>query len=106
MTGNQFRKLALSFPEVAESAHMDHPDFRVGGKIFATLGPDGSWGMVKLKPDQQAQFMRAQPTAFSPASGAWGRGGATIVQLKSAEQSVVKAALALAWQNIAPNSAS
>ena len=103
MTGKQFRALALSFPEASEAAHMDHPDFRVGGKIFATLGPDETWGMVKLKPDQQAQFLRAQPAVFSPASGAWGRGGATIVQLKSAQASLVKEALALAWQNTAPS---
>jgi hypothetical protein len=102
MTGNQFRKLALSFPDAEERAHMNHPDFRVGGKIFATLGPDESWGMVKLKSDQQAEFLRAEPAVFSPASGAWGRGGATIVQLKSARQSLVKEALALAWQNTAP----
>ena len=71
MTAKEFRKLALSFPVAAEGTHMGHPDFRVGGKIFATLGPDEAWGMVKLTPQQQAAFMSAQPGAFSPASGAW-----------------------------------
>ena len=102
MTAKEFRKLALSFPEAAEGAHMGHPDFRVGGKIFATLGPDEAWGMVKLTPQQQAAFMSAQPGAFGPASGAWGKRGATIVTLRSAKTSLVKEAMQLAWQNTAP----
>ena len=79
MTADKFRSLALSLPEVSESAHMGHPDFRVSGKIFATLGPDEDWGMVKLKPDEQASFIRAEPDIFRPASGAWGRRGSTII---------------------------
>ena len=60
MTPDGFRRLALSLPEAIESAHMGHPDFRVGGRIFATLGsPDSSHGMVKLKPDQQAKVKAA-----------------------------------------------
>ncbi len=56
MTAEDFRKMALSLPESVESSHMDHPDFRVGGKIFATLdAPKKGWGMVKLWPDEQAQ---------------------------------------------------
>ncbi len=59
MTANDFRHTALSFPEAVESSHMDHPDFRVGGKIFATLGYfDKGWGMVKLMPDQQEEFVQ------------------------------------------------
>ena len=53
MTDDDFRKIALSLPEAIESAHMGHPDFRVGGKIFATLMPEDGWGMVKLTPDEQ-----------------------------------------------------
>ena len=71
MTADKFRNLALSLPEACESAHMGHPDFRVGGKIFATLGPDEEWGMVKLTPEKQASFLRAEPDVFRPASGAW-----------------------------------
>ena len=52
MTADEFRGLALDLPEAVEGAHMGHPDFRVGGKIFASLGPDEAWGMVKLPPDQ------------------------------------------------------
>jgi YjbR len=72
MTAAEFRRIALSLPEAEERAHMDHPDFRVGGKIFATLGyPDKGWGMVKLFPDQQQEVMKSQPKAFVPAAGAW-----------------------------------
>jgi hypothetical protein len=102
MTAAKFRSLALSFPEVSESAHMGHPDFRVGGKIFATLGPDEDWGMVKLKPDEQASFLRAEPDIFRPASGAWGRRGSTIIHLGDAKASTVKQALIAAWRNTAP----
>jgi hypothetical protein len=102
MTADDFRDLALAFPEAGESAHMGHPDFRVGGMIFATLGPDESWGMVKLTPDQQGLFLRTSPAAFKPASGAWGRKGATIVTLTAAEEPTVRQALTAAWRNTAP----
>jgi hypothetical protein len=103
VTANDFRRIALSFPETAESAHMDHPDFRVGGKIFATLGyPDKSWGMVKLPPDVQAKFYEAQPEVFVPVNGAWGRGGATKVCLKSVKKADLRRALLAAWQRTAP----
>ncbi len=70
--------MALSLPEAVESEHMEHPDFRVGGKIFATLGyPNDEWGMVKLTPDQQARWYEAEPEVFVPVKGTWGRRGAT-----------------------------
>ncbi len=102
MTANQFRKLALSFPEAVEAEHMNHPDFRVGGKIFATLGPDEEWGMVKLTPEQQAAFVGAEPKVFEPFTGAWGRRGSTKVQLSAARSPSVRAALEAAWRNTAP----
>jgi hypothetical protein len=102
MTAKEFRRVALSFPETVEAAHMGHPDFRVKGKIFATLGPDEDWGMVKLTPDQQAPLVRDEPDVFSPASGAWGRWGCTIVQLKPANKLIVRQALLTAWRNTAP----
>ena len=103
MTAGDFRRLALSFPEATEGAHMDHPDFRVGGKIFATLGyPDMGVGMVKLFPDQQADFVRAEPKVFAPVKGGWGRRGATHVRLKVAKKASVQRALAAAWRNTAP----
>ena len=102
MTADEFRSLALSFPEAVEDAHMGHPDFRVRGKIFATLGPDEDWGMVKLRADQQAAFVRAEPHVAQPASGAWGSRGATIVRLRDANELTVRQALSAAWRNTAP----
>lgn len=103
MTAAEFRRLALSFPETAESAHMGHPDFRVGGKIFATLGyPSAGWAMVKLMPDQQQDFVHAAPEVFVAVKGAWGRSGATNVRLKAATKADLRKALEAAWRNIAP----
>jgi hypothetical protein len=102
MTVDDFRDLALSLPEATESAHMGHPDFRVRGKIFATIWPDEAWGMVKLTPDQQAAFVQAEPTIFSAVKGGWGRRGATQVLLESATSMTVQNALLTAWRNVAP----
>jgi hypothetical protein len=103
MTAADFRKLALALPEAEERAHMSHPDFRVGGKIFATLGyPDKSCGMVKLSPEQQHYFSKAEPDVFVPAKGAWGRRGATSVHLKTARKETLSKAIQAAWRNTAP----
>jgi hypothetical protein len=102
MTAAKFRALSLSLPGASEAAHMGHPDFRVGGKIFATLGPDEDWGMVKLSPDEQASCVGAEPDVFHPASGAWGRRGCTIVRLRKANELTVRHALLAAWRNTAP----
>lgn len=103
MTRSEFRRVALSFPETSESTHQHHPDFRVGGKIFATTGyPDVQWAMVKLTPEQQAEFVESDPAAFVPVKGGWGRKGATNVKLRAAKGSSVRSALAAAWCNAAP----
>jgi hypothetical protein len=103
MTVAGFRRLALSMPEAIESRHMGHPDFRVGGKVFATLGyPDASWGMVKLTPGQQEAFMSAEPAVFVPVKGGWGLKGATSVHLRRARTPSLRVALAAAWGNAAP----
>ena len=103
MTTNEFRKLALSFPEAIESAHMHHPDFRVGGKIFATLGyPDEDSAMVKLSADEQNEFVRTSPGVFTRVKGAWGRQGATNIYLPAATIKIVREALTAAWRNTAP----
>ena len=102
MTPNEFSELALTFPEAIESAHMHHPDFRVGGRIFATLGyPDEDLAMVKLSPDEQKEFVRTSPGVFQPAKGAWGRQGSTIVYLPAATIDIVREALTAAWRNTA-----
>jgi len=102
MTADDFRALALGLPEAAEGAHMGHADFRVRGKIFATLGPDEDWGMVKLSADEQASFVRTGRGVFHPAAGAWGRRGCTIVRLGDADEAAVRQALIRAWRNTAP----
>jgi hypothetical protein len=103
MTPKDFRRLALSLPEAEERAHMNHPDFRVAGKIFATLDyPGKGWAMVKLTPIEQEMFVKAQPKVFNPCNGAWGRRGCTNVHLKSARKATVQRALLAAWQLAAP----
>jgi hypothetical protein len=103
VTANDFRRLALALPEAEEHAHMDHPDFRVQGKIFATLGyPAKGWGMVKLTPEQQHYFSKDHPGVFVPAKGAWGRRGATSVYLKAASKASLEKAVSVAWRNTAP----
>ncbi len=103
MTAAAFRRLALSMPEATEVGHMGHPDFRVGGKIFATLGyPDAAWGVLKLTPEQQEAFLDAAPGVFVPVKGGWGRRGATNVRLRAARTKSLRVALAAAWRNVAP----
>ena len=103
MTPAQFRKIALSFPEAIESFHHAHPDFRVGGKIFATLGyPDNSFAVVMLDPDEQAFYIRIDDKAFAPVKGEWGRKGSTLVTLRAAKASIVREALQAAWEHRAP----
>jgi len=102
MTIGEFRKMALEIPEAVERSHMNHPDFRVAGKIFASLGvPDENWGMVKLTPEQQRTFIQTAPEVFKPSTGAWGRQGCTNVYLPTAKTSIVRAALDAAARNIA-----
>ncbi len=103
MTPHDFRRLALSFPETEERTHMEHPDFRVGGKIFATLGyPEDGWAMVKLTPIEQEMFIKSQPNGFHPCTGVWGRRGATNVRLKGARKPTLRRALEAAWRLAAP----
>lgn len=103
MTAVDFRKAALTFPEAIESAHMNHPDFRVAGKIFATLGyPDENFAVVKLSRDEQRRLVRSKPRVFQPVKGAWGRRGGTSVYLLVAKIDIVRDALAAAWRNTAP----
>jgi hypothetical protein len=102
MTPDQFRALALSLPESVEREHMGHPDFRVRGKIFATLWPDDGWGMVKLTPLEQEVFIQIAPKVFAAVPGAWGARGATKVHLSRATKAPVRQALVAAYRNTAP----
>ena len=104
MTPKKFRQLALSLPESSESEHMNHPDFRVQGKMFASLFPEEEWGVVKLTPELQAELLNEEPNVFEACKGAWGRSGATIVFLKEAEEGSVFRALISAWRKNASTS--
>jgi hypothetical protein len=102
MTAAEFRRMALSFEGAEEREHMGHPDFRVSGKIFATMGyPDKSCAVVKLTPEQQHESNLAEPDVFVPVSGGWGKKGATTVRLKAAKKGTVLKALEAAWRNTA-----
>ena len=103
MTPAEFRRLALSMPGASESAHMEHPDFRVGGKIFATLGyPDEDHGMVILPPEEQKRLVESAPATFAPASGAWGKSGSTSVYLAGIDPSTLQYVMEVAWRKRAP----
>ena len=103
MTTDEFRRIALSFSGAEESAHVGHPDFRVAGKIFATLGyPDDRYGTIMLSPEDQQFLIRDHPKAFTPSPGAWGRNGATSVVLRLAPRRAITIALEAAWARRAP----
>jgi hypothetical protein len=105
MTPTDFRRIALSMPEATESAHMEHPDFRVGGKIFATLEyPDKDHGMVILPPEEQKKFVESAPATFTPAKGAWGRRGSTCVRLDAVDAATLRRVMEIAWRKRAPKS--
>ncbi len=98
MTDDDFREIALALDGTSEGAHMGHPDFRVGNRIFASLRADASLAMVKLSPEQQAVFLRDHAAMFTPSPGAWGRQGCTDIVLAKAATRPVRAATLLAWQ--------
>lgn len=101
MTADEFRAAALKIKGVVEAAHMNHPDFRVNGRIFASLGyPADDLGMVKLTRDQQRAFMQESPKMFAPCAGAWGKQGATNVHLALANKRILSKALRTAAQNL------
>jgi hypothetical protein len=101
MTIDEFRKMALEIPSSVERSHMHHPDFRLAGKIFASLGvPNKDWGMVKLTLEQQRAFIDNASKIFKPSSGAWGRQGYTNVYLPAATATIVRAALHAAAKNV------
>jgi hypothetical protein len=105
MSSNQFRRIALSLPEVIEGADQGHADFRVGTRVFATLGyPDDAWGMVKLTPEQQSILVESEPEIFRPVAGGWGKQGNTNVRLAKADPTTLRSALTIARNNIAGTS--
>jgi hypothetical protein len=101
MTADEFRSLVLEVPGAVEKSHMNHPDFRLYDRVFASLGaPDERWAMVKLTPEQQGAFIDRAPKVFKPCSGAWGRQGCTNVLLAVANSRIVRSAIADAANNM------
>ena len=100
MTVAGFRKAALSLPETAEGAHFGNADFRMGGKIFATLAHEKlGYGNLVLKPEQQAGLCADAPDVFLPVAGGWGRLGATHVRLSKVKKDVLAGLVQIAWRN-------
>jgi hypothetical protein len=103
MSSSRFRRIALALSGVTEGSHQGKADFRVGKRIFATLGyPDDDWGMVKLTPEQQSILIEAEPEIFRPVPGEWGKYGNTNVLLAKADATTLKSSLGMAWKNVAP----
>jgi len=101
MDAEAFRRLALHLPGSAESAHMSHPDFRIGKKLFATLDyPEPGWAMVKLTIAQREMLMASAPDVFSPVKGGWGKTGATLIRLAAADEQMTKTAIEMAYANL------
>lgn len=99
MTPADFRRIALSMEGAEESSHMGSPDFRVGGRIFATLtAQKQGYGNLMLTPEQQAAFVEELPDVFLPIAGGWGRMGATHIRLAKASEDVLAGALHTAWK--------
>ena len=103
MSVSRFRKTALALTDAVESSHHGKADFRVGKRIFATLGyPDEDWGTLKLTAEQQTMLVDAEPEIFRAVPGGWGRQGYTNVRLANADATTLKSAMAMAWENVAP----
>src|ERR1700691_307053 len=103
MRGDDFRRIALSLPDTTEASHFGNPDFRVGGRIFATLSLEREgYGVLLLTPEQQAGMVEDEPAVFSPVPGGWGRKGSTRVRLAKVAPDILRGALQTAWLRKAP----
>jgi len=99
VTPADFRRIALSLEGAEEGSHMGSADFRVGGRIFATLASvKQGYGNLMLTPEMQAEFVAEQPDVFLPVAGGWGRGGATHMRLAAANEDLMEGALRAAWK--------
>jgi hypothetical protein len=99
MTAVDFRRIALSLEGAGEGSHMGAADFRVGGRIFATLAAEkDGYGNLMLTPEQQAAFVAEMPEVFLPIKGGWGRMGATHLVLAKANEDLMRGALHTAWE--------
>src|SRR5271169_3033204 len=99
MQVEDFRRIALSLEGAEEGSHMGACDFRVGGRIFATLASQSQgYGNLMLTPEQQAAFVEELPDVFLPIAGGWGRNGATHIRLAKATEDLLEGALRTAWK--------
>ena len=99
MNTKDFRRIAISLEGAEEGSHMGHPDFRVGGRIFATLAAqDNGFGNLMLTPEEQKAFVDELPDIFLPIAGGWGRMGATHIRLAAASEDILRGALRVAWK--------
>lgn len=100
MTPADLRRLALPLPAAEESSHMGSPDFRVGGRVFATLAAEAQgYGNLVLNPEHQAAFLAEAPELFLPVFGGWGRMGVTHIRLAEASEDILAGALHTAWNS-------
>ncbi len=100
MTAADFRRIALSLPGVEEASHMGAPDFRVGGRIFATLASEAQgYGNLMLTTAMQAEFVADRPDLFLPVHGGWGRMGITHIRLAASDEDALMGALTTAWKH-------
>jgi len=102
MRPDDVRALALMLPDVSEGAHQGHPDFRIGGRIFATLWVEEERVVLKLTPADQARLLAQAPDLFTPIEGAWGRRGWTNLDLWDADEATLRDGLLAAWRTVAP----
>src|SRR6202047_3771431 len=99
MNIHDFRRIALTLEGAEESDHMGNPDFRVGGRIFATLAAAKlGYGNIMITPEQQAAFVEELPEVFIPVKGGWGRNGATHIRVDLANEDLLTGALRIAWK--------
>src|SRR5437868_5977716 len=99
MTPADFRRIALTLEGAEEGSHMGAADFRVGGRIFATLASEKlGYGNLMLTPEQQAEFIADRPDVFLPIAGGWGTMGATHIRLARADEDTLSGALRTAWK--------
>jgi hypothetical protein len=99
LTPGDFRRIALSLDGAEESSHMGVADFRVGGRIFATLASErDGYGNLMLTPEIQAAFLADRPDLFLPIHGGWGRVGMTHIRLSEADEDSLRGALMAAWK--------
>jgi hypothetical protein len=97
VTLKDFVKLALSFPDASEQPHFHLRSFRYGKRIFSTLWEKENKAMIKLPAIEQSVFCAFDERVFYPVPGAWGKAGATFVNLANVRKDMLRDALSVAY---------